>query len=118
VSEVADALYNRYSVRRNLFISQSTEQWARQSFEIARRHAYRLPAAAPGKPRVLDETYMSRSAQIIFSQIAKAGLRLAHVLNTLLDPDYASSHGARSAASRMGLLPTSPPQVSAAAGTH
>jgi hypothetical protein len=88
VPQVADAIYQKYAPKRDLLTSGTAEAWSRESFECARGHAYKLPPAEAGKARELDENYMAKSAQIIEEQIARAGFRLAHVLNSLLDPSY------------------------------
>jgi hypothetical protein len=87
--EVAAILHSNYAAKKADFTSGTIEDWARESFEIARDHVYRLPPpAAEGKPPEIDGDYMRASEAIIEKRLALAGLRLAHVLNSLLDPDY------------------------------
>lgn len=89
LQEVAALLHAKYLPRRDEILSGTVENWARESFEVAKNHVYRLPhPAAEGQPYPIDEDYLTKSEAIVEEQLAKAGFRLAHLLNTLLDPSY------------------------------
>ena len=91
LEEVALSFYEKYKKRQNNIISGTPESWARESFAIARDHVYRLQAPpVAGHPHPIDESYLKKSTEIIEGQLAKAGLRLAHLLNLLLDPGNAT----------------------------
>lgn len=96
LEEVAARIHAKFLKERDAFLAGNPEGWARQSFEIAKNHVYALPQPPePGKEPVLDDNYMKKGGEIIEEQIAKAGFRLAHTLNTLLDPAYAKAHAAQ-----------------------
>lgn len=57
----------------------SVTDWAMQSHDLARDHVYTLP---PDKR--LDEQYVKRSLPVVEAQLARAGVRLAHLLNAAL----------------------------------
>ena len=61
------------------------ENWAEESLEIAKSQAFgRLPAPdAKGVSR-LDGAYVIEASQIVASQLSKAGVRLAAILNRAL----------------------------------
>lgn len=66
-----------------------TEDWARESWEAARQYAYGSvladPCAAPGAAEpVIDEATTRRLVPIVRTQIARAGLRLARLLDEAL----------------------------------
>jgi hypothetical protein len=81
-------------------------KWAVESYWLARKQAYRwtdgesLPFkwARPGID-LTGANYIDSHLPIVREQLKKAGVRLAHMLNLALDPDY------RAAAAR----PASPP---------
>ena len=57
----------------------SVVEWAMQSHEQARDHAYKFAA-----DKRLDDAYVKQALPVIETQLAKAGVRLAHLLNTAL----------------------------------
>jgi hypothetical protein len=57
----------------------SVVEWAMQSHGMARDHAYRF-----GADKRLDEEYLNQALPVIEAQLARAGVRLAHLLNTAL----------------------------------
>lgn len=61
------------------------ENWAEESFELAKSQAFgKLPAPdAKGVSR-LDGAYVIEASQIVASQLSKAGVRLAAILNRAL----------------------------------
>ncbi|QOJ36874.1 MAG: S1/P1 nuclease [Nitrospira sp.] len=60
--------------------SGSVVEWAMQSHDQARDHAY-----AFGEDRKLDEPYVKQALPIVESQLARAGVRLATLLNHALE---------------------------------
>jgi hypothetical protein len=62
-------------------LSGSVADWAMQSHDIARDHAYDFPS-----DRKLGEEYYTRNVPIVSEQLARAGARLAHILNLALRP--------------------------------
>lgn len=66
-----------------LVISGNIDDWAQRVVEIS-RDAYK--EATDGKNYSYDE--VARWASVIEDQLLSAGLRLAHILNSIYDPDY------------------------------
>ena len=63
----------------------STADWALETFGVARDHAYgRLPPADADGVRQLDAAYRDDAGRVAAAQLAKAGVRLACVLNKAL----------------------------------
>ncbi len=91
LDEVATLLHQKYLAQKAAITSGTPESWARESHEIAKNHVYNLPPASDNKPPLLTEEYLRQSDEVIERQLAKAGFRLAHLLNLLLDADYAQS---------------------------
>jgi len=61
------------------------ENWARQSFEIARDQVYgKLPSPSPKGVYALDAGYVQAGVDTTRLQLVKAGIRLATVLNKAL----------------------------------
>lgn len=54
-------------------------EWAMQSHDQARDHAYRF-----GPDQRLDEQYLKQALPVVEAQLARAAVRLAHLLNTAL----------------------------------
>ncbi len=84
--EVAAQLIGEISPRRRLeWSAGSPEDWARESFEIARTRAYGpLPAAGAHGSRWLDDAYGAAALETVRRQLEKAGVRLAHLLDAAL----------------------------------
>jgi hypothetical protein len=61
----------------------SPEQWAMESHDLARDVVYRFPRT-PSGPVALGRAYVQRSAPVVREQLAKAGIRLAYLLNQTL----------------------------------
>jgi S1/P1 Nuclease len=60
----------------------TTEQWADESFHVAQRVVYGdLPRASFGGTISLGEAYQQTAEPVVRDQIAKAGVRLAAILN-------------------------------------
>lgn len=59
--------------------SGSVVEWAMQSHDQARHHAY-----AFGEDKKLDEPYVKQALPIVEAQLARAGVRLAALLNRAL----------------------------------
>jgi hypothetical protein len=63
----------------------SVDDWAKDSYDIARRFAYgALPARDRSGVHRLDEPYQVASARLAELQLSKAGVRLAVLLNRAL----------------------------------
>jgi hypothetical protein len=69
--------------RRVSWSRGTPESWAMESHDLAREAAYRFPEDGAG-PVVLSMDYVRRSVPVVRSQLAKAGIRLAYVLNVAL----------------------------------
>lgn len=67
-------------------ISGTTDDWARQTFGIATR-CYKY--FQPGRKVMYNE--IARWTPVIEEQFLRGGLRLAHVLNTIFDPEYTAA---------------------------
>jgi hypothetical protein len=79
---------HHYAERLNLWLKSqpdgvsqdgSVVDWAMESHRIAKEHAYVLPAN-----RKLDENYFQTNVPVVDKQLAKAGVRLAKILNEAL----------------------------------
>jgi hypothetical protein len=75
--------------QRRSWSSGSPTDWARQSFDIAKSHAYgKLPRADAGAyphgELPLDPGYEADAEMIVTTQLQRAGLRLARLLNEAL----------------------------------
>lgn len=102
--EAARAISRKYSSKRDVFVAGTPVDWSRQSFAIARDFVYKLPertSEAPGAV-ALDSSYVERSGAILEEQFAKAGTRLAYVLNYLLDEAFARSCAGNDPATTVG----------------
>ena len=66
--------------RRAAWSNGTPEEWALESHDLARDVAYRFRPPAQG-PVVLDKAYERRAEAVIRQQLAKAGIRLAYILN-------------------------------------
>ena len=61
-------------------------EWMRESFRLARSHAYPAISGKPLKPGDdLGEAYYLRSEPIVLHQLAKAGVRLAYLIDKLAE---------------------------------
>ncbi len=76
--------------------------WAVDSYWRARKEAYRWADGTPlpfkwMRPGMdlADETYIDARLPLAKEQLQKAGVRLAHLLNTALDPEYVSPTGVK-----------------------
>jgi hypothetical protein len=69
------------------FLTGSVADWAMQAHDIARDHAYDLPV-----DRKLDEDYVTRNLPLVSEQLARAGARLAYILNQALGTRHAEWH--------------------------
>ena len=77
------------------WIQEPVFKWATDSYWLARKQAYRwtdgtsLPYkwARPGM-ELTSENYIDSHLPIVQEQLQKAGVRLAHLINTALDPAY------------------------------
>lgn len=88
ILEAHDRDARHYTQRLNLWLSSQSEaafeqgsvvDWAMESHDIARDHVYRLP-----EDRKLTDDYYRASLPVVDHQLAKAGVRLAKLLNDAL----------------------------------
>ena len=69
-------------VQRAQWAAGSAADWARESFEAAKYHAYGLLPAADGPNHyTLSAAYIADATKVSREQLSKAGVRLAFVLN-------------------------------------
>lgn len=88
-AEVAEELTETFAVERTAWQQGKPADWALESFAAAKNIAYALPTATVpdehGTPAyVLNEGYEQRAAETAREQLAKAGYRLAALLNAAL----------------------------------
>lgn len=61
--------------------------WAQESFQLAQKQTYgKLPKPGAGGTYALSATYVKNGSQAAATQLTKAGVRLAYLLNDALDP--------------------------------
>jgi hypothetical protein len=67
----------------------SLEDWAMESFNLAKADVYGSPPLSKGETQHLDSNYVDRAEADVRLQLSRAGIRLAHVLNASLgsEPD-------------------------------
>ncbi len=68
---------------RRAWSGGSPEEWAKESFQLAKDHVYG-PLRRAGGTITLDAQYESDAGSIVAGQLRKAGLRLARLLNDAL----------------------------------
>jgi hypothetical protein len=84
-ASVAAALDARFAGRCQGWMAGGPADWAMDSFAVGRDVAYRLGRRPEGQgPVMLDPDYQARAAAAAAEQLAKAGCRLAMVLNQAL----------------------------------
>ena len=66
-----------------IMLKANPENWAEQSYEIAKRIYNETPVNTQ-----VSYDYIAKWTPVIEDQLLAGGLRLADLLNTLLDPDY------------------------------
>jgi len=80
-----DSISRESARRAKKFRKGTVEQWAEEGHQLARKSVYgKLPKAAPGSAAVINAAYEKMADVIIREQLAKAGARLAWVLNEAL----------------------------------
>ena len=89
--ELAAALVERFGNRKSEWMSGRAKDWATESFEKGRTIAYNLPSRRVRDSNNvlvyhLDREYEDDARDTAAEQLAKAGMRLALVLNDALDP--------------------------------
>ena len=83
--QVARRLIGRISEAQVRDWSAGTpEDWARQSFEIAKDHVYKLPQPNARDSVHLDAAYIKGANDVAASQLSRAGVRLAYLINRAL----------------------------------
>lgn len=81
-SEVAATLVGRISpADRARWEAGSATDWAMESYEVARAHAYGLLPPPSGEGHRLTDAYIDDATRVTAEQLAKAGVRLAWLLN-------------------------------------
>jgi hypothetical protein len=85
-AQIAQRLLQKISPSQRLaWSSGKPSEWAMESFDIARQHAYgSLPAASSAGHYELSAAYINDAAVVAGEQLSKAGVRLAYVLNQSL----------------------------------
>jgi len=85
-AQVAQRLIQKITpAERIAWSSGKPSEWAMESFEIARQHAYAsLPAASSAGHYELSASYINDAVTVAAEQLSKAGVRLAYVLNQSL----------------------------------
>ena len=89
LSTLADGISNEYAPRRKEWLAGRPRDWALDAFTKARDVAYRVGPQAgtsrDGKPVYrIDTAYERAATAVAREQLAKAGLRLAGLLNGAL----------------------------------
>lgn len=94
VREYAQQLVNRYRGKEALdWQKTDIRDWMNESFELSKNITYsKLPTfvcreAWTATPVDLPQSYVDAAVEIVPSQLAKAGARIAGVLNKALDPN-------------------------------
>lgn len=59
------------------------DEWGRETYELAKKVYDKTPEGTE-----VSYDYIAEAAPVIEQQLLKGGLRLAHLLNTLFDPNY------------------------------
>lgn len=72
---------------RDAIIAGTIDDWAKQTMAIAAEVYAKYPAGAK-----LSYNEVAEAAPIIEQQFLRGGLRLAHLLNMIFDPEYAATH--------------------------
>jgi hypothetical protein len=73
------------SKREKKWAKGTVEDWAEESHKAAQKTVYgKLPKLAAGASEPITDSYEHAADPLIKKQIEKAGIRLAHVLNTVL----------------------------------
>ena len=87
-AEIAQRLIGRIDAAQRARWSQgSPDDWALESFAVARAHAYgALPAAYAPNRYELPPAYLDAAEGVCAEQLSKAGVRLAVLLNRALGP--------------------------------
>jgi hypothetical protein len=85
-AQIARQLLEKITPSQRLaWSSGKPSDWARESFDVARQHAYGLlRAASSANHYELPATYVSDAVTVAGEQLSKAGVRLAYVLNQSL----------------------------------
>lgn len=89
--KVANDLVQEFKGKEGLWMAGKAADWAQESFTTARDVAYKLPQPPVpderGSPAYrIDQEYEKQALGAVREQLAKAGMRLAMVLNQALKP--------------------------------
>lgn len=91
--QVADVLISRITPRQEHKWAQGTTvDWAREAYTLSKDHAYgRLGQAGSGGRFELDNSYVEDATRVVATQLSRAGVRLAMILNRALRADPVST---------------------------
>jgi hypothetical protein len=88
ISRYAATLITRFDAERNAWLAGDVEQWASETHALALEYAYlSLPnfvcraTGESGNANALPAAYIEAGRTVVDSQLAKAGMRIALVLN-------------------------------------
>jgi S1/P1 Nuclease len=83
--EAVALIANITDAQRAQWSSGTASDWATESFDIAKAHAYGLlPAPTSPNHYTLPASYVTEATTVVAEQLSKAGVRLAFVLNNAL----------------------------------
>jgi len=92
-SECAKRLDDLAAADADSITSGGPQDWAMESFLAARCTVYHFTRdAATSAPIRLPESYFAAARPLLEKQLAKAGYRLAYLLNMTFDPDFRQRH--------------------------
>ena len=96
--------------QRRLWSAGTAAEWAAESFSVGRTHTYGLlPAADASGHYEISAAYVADAVDVVREQMAKAGVRLAFVLNRDLQSSGAAREGAARAVGQAGSTMTAVP---------
>ncbi len=87
--KIAAMLIDKYDDKQSAWMKGTPKQWALQSFALARDVVYKLPDTHRRDKHgvdciVIDAAYDAKALPVVQEQLAKAGMRLAMLLNRAL----------------------------------
>lgn len=85
-TEWADQVDRLPEAQQALLLSGNIDDWAKATHEIAKQAYKEIPAGYN-----VGYNDIARWAPVIDDQLLRGGLRLAHILNSIFDPEYANA---------------------------
>ena len=86
---VADQLMSKVTKAQASQWSKGTPtEWAKESFEAGKAHAYHLPVPNAQGRYQLSTQYVTDATKTVSMQLSRAGVRLASILNSIFDPQH------------------------------